>query len=265
MSRADPSRCRIWPGNTREFDPARSARLVELEALIETQGQLVPAVGRLAEDGTIEIVDGARRLTAINNLLARGVVVDFYVELRDLDDEQAFLVSTGANEGREGFTATERARSYRYMLDSGAFASEVELAAALGIDKSNVNRTLDVLELPETLTCRIIDPHAISARQASRFMSVWRDPDHQGMLAAHVRDLVPGSAARIFKLLHQVISPPEVEPNRIVTEEGVDCGHLRVMRDRSILVTLAPPTGQISLRHVVDAIGQALKALRNQQ
>ena len=265
MSRVDPSRCRIWPGNTREFDPAHSARLVELEALIETQGQLVPAVGRLAEDGTIEIVDGARRLTAVNNLIARGVDVDFYVELRTLDDEQAFLVSTGANEGREGFTATERARSYRYVLDSGAFASEVELAAALGIDKSNVNRTLDVLELPEGLTSRITDPHAISARQASRFMSAWRDPEHQAKLAPHVRDLEPGSAARIFKLLQQVINPPEVEPNRIVTADGVDCGHLRTLRDGSLVATLVPAAGQIGVRDIVVAIGHTLKALRNQQ
>lgn len=265
MSIVDPSRCRIWPGNTRDFDPARSARLAELEGLLETQGQLVPAVGRLTGDGTIEIVDGARRLTAINNLRARGVEIAFHVELRDLDDEQAFLVSTGANEGREGFTATERARSYRYMLDSGAFPSEAELAAALGIDKSNVNRTLDVLELPEVLTSRIIDAHAISARQASRFMSAWRDPDHQALLAPHVQELAPGTAARIFKQLHQVINPPEVEPNRIVTEDGVDCGHLRVMRDRSIVITLAPPTGQLVLGSVVSAIGQNLKSLRNQQ
>lgn len=265
MSPVDPSRCRIWPGNTRDFDPARSARLAELEALIETQGQLVPAVGRLTDDGTIEIIDGARRLTAVNNLLARGVEVALHVELRDLDDEQAFLVSTGANEGREGFTATERARSYRYMLDSGAFASEAELAAALGLDKSNVNRTLDVLELPEALTSRIIDAHAISARQASRFMSAWRDPDHQALLTPHLRDLVPGSAARIFKQLHQVINPPEVEPNRIVTEEGVDCGHLRTLRDGTLLVTLAPAAGQIGVREIVLAIGHMLKALRNQQ
>lgn len=265
MSRVDPSRCRIWPGNTREFDPARSARLAELEALIETHGQLVPAVGRLAEDGTIEVVDGARRLTAINNLRTRGVEVAFHVEVRDLNDEQAFLVSTGANEGREGFTATERARAYRYMLDSGAFASEAGLAAALGIDKSNVNRTLDVLELPEELTSRIIDAHAISARQASRFMSVWRDPDHQTLLVPHVRDLVPGPAARIFKRLHEVINPPEVEPNRVVTEDGVDCGHLRLMRDGSLLVTLAPAAGQIGVRAIVVAIGHTLKALRNQQ
>ncbi len=265
MSPVDPSRCRIWPGNTRDFDLARSAQLAELEALIETQGQLVPAVGRLAEDGTVEIIDGARRLTAVNNLLARGVKVSFYVELRALDDEQAFLVSTGANEGRHGFTATERARSYRYMLDSGAFASELDLAAALGIDKSNVNRTLDVLELPETLTSRITDRHAISARQASRFMSAWRDPECRAKLTPHVRDLVPSTAARIFKLLHQVIDPPEAEANRIITEDDVDCGHLRISRDNSILITLAPSAGQIAVRELVVAIGHTLKSLRNQQ
>lgn len=265
MSPVDPSRCRIWPGNTREFDPARSARLAELEALIETQGQLVPAVGRVADDGTIEIVDGARRLTAIHNLRVRGVEVDFYVELRELNDEQAFLISTGANEGREGFTATERARSYRYMLASGAFASEAELAAALGVDKSNVNRTLDVLKLPEELTTRITDAHAISTRQASRFMSAWRDKDLQPVVMPHLRDLVPGPAARVFKQLHQLISPPDVEPNRVVTEDGVDCGHLRVTRDGSLLVTLAPAAGQIGVREIVVAIGHTLKALRNQQ
>jgi len=265
VRKVDPANCRVWAGNTREFDPARNARIAELEALIEVHGQLVAAVGRMAPDGAVEIIDGARRLTAILNLRKRGVDIELMVDLRELDEREAFLVSTGANEGREAFTATERARSYRFMLDSGAYESKAELADALGLDKSNVSRTMDVLELPSILTSKIIDAHMISARQASRFMSAWRESELRLRLEPSIMKLEPGTAARIFKLLEQVVNPPAQLPDRIKTEDGAECGYLKPRPDGTLIVTLLPSAGQVEIKSIIIAIGQALKAIRNQQ
>lgn len=101
-----------------------------------------------------------------------------------MSDGEAFRLVDAENSGRSAFSAIEQARFYeRAKLGYG---SEAELAKALGLNKSTVNRTLDILRLPDDLTALIENEHAISITQASGFMANWREPQLHKTLAAAI-------------------------------------------------------------------------------
>src|SRR5690606_11331376 len=103
------------------------------------------------------------------------------VDLRELDDKAALMIVDAENRGRSDMSVLEKARFYHGAIERFYHAENV-LAEALGLNKSTVNRTLAILKLPTNLFGIIEDPHKISAKQASEFMSDWTEPALQDTL-----------------------------------------------------------------------------------
>jgi ParB-like chromosome segregation protein Spo0J len=184
------------------------------------------------------------------------------VDLRELDDEAAYRIVDAENRGRSDFSPIERARLFEKAI-AAIYYTEPALAEAYGLHKSTVNRLMAIIKLPSSVMSLIADHHEISARQASEFMNDWGSP-LQEKLEETIEDMRgkhPASAATVFKALKLAIAPrDEVEEAPVLYEE-VSYGSIRKRKQGGVRIDLLPSRGEISLKALVTAVGQALKKL----
>lgn len=151
----DPRRVTRREGWNTRFDMGEIAALA---ASIETElnrdpsdgGLLMPIrVKRISGNpaADFELVDGDRRLTAIELLLEKGVVFPQGVAATMVDKNQDDLTSTiqmiTANTGKP-FLPLEEAAAYKRLRDGGM--SVAQICAAVGRTDVHVRETLDLLE-----------------------------------------------------------------------------------------------------------------------
>lgn len=149
-------------------------RTTVLERKIEAEGQLVPViVRRNPKKRTFQLVSGFRRVTALRRL-GQGTV---YAEIRDLDDDAAFLLAIGENTGRSGYSDLDRAHVVRTQRANEM--SESEIGLLLGISTRRVRHLRKLLDLPEVVQRAVDAPeHRLGLDTAlllGRFAN--RDPE----------------------------------------------------------------------------------------
>src|SRR4051794_35940322 len=115
--RVDPKRCRIWPGNGRNYATLNYERCKDLiDSMIAEGGQKVPALVRKLKsdpDHDYEVIYGSRRHWATSWLRTNNYPeFVFLAEVRDLDDEAAFRLADLENRARQDITEFERAKNY---------------------------------------------------------------------------------------------------------------------------------------------------------
>ena len=112
----DPARCRIWEHHNRRYELLNEMRCKDLVDSIKAQGgQEFPAVVRcISGDPSYdyEVICGARRHWAVTWLRAHHYDHRFLIEIRDLNDEEAFRLSDIENRDREDISDYERATDY---------------------------------------------------------------------------------------------------------------------------------------------------------
>ena len=141
------NRIRPNPLNSRELYPEVAAR--QLEASLLDKGQNVAALGFLDLEGEVILIDGLRRLQAVQAIGWRTL----RVEIRPLPKSEAdlYLASRSANHDREDQTPLDDAFAWKRVLARKAFATQATLSKALGVDASVVSRTLKLAELPPSV------------------------------------------------------------------------------------------------------------------
>lgn len=130
------------PFNARQV--YRPQRVTELAASIAAHGQDVPGIATI-RGGRYILAAGHYRLRAIKNV---GLSTMDLMIHEGLTDRDLFAYSYRENAEREGQTTIDNALSWRHLLDSELYGSETEIAEATGMSLPNVNKTLQVLELP---------------------------------------------------------------------------------------------------------------------
>jgi len=142
--------------------------LIELAALIESQGLLqrlsIVALG----DDRYGVVAGGRRLRAMLMLAATGRwPADQLIECKLYDEAQALQVSLAENSGRQSMHPADQMEAFRRLIDDGLTVSQV--AARFGVSALTVERRLKL------------------ARLAPRFIDLYRadeiEPDQLQALA----------------------------------------------------------------------------------
>ena len=264
----DPALCDVWAGNTRDVAALASPAFADLMESLQKVGQQVPAIARISpgDPDRLEIVAGACRLTAIRRINEeRGVheQMRLLVDLRDLDDEAALKIVDAENRGRSDMSQFEKACFYERAIP-GIYATEQNLAAALGLNKSTVNRTLAIARLPGEVVALVEDRHAISAAQASAFLSDWNRPELLETLNDTIVDLSAkgqASAAVVFKALREAVAPPGALGAVTIVHEGADLGSVRRKASGAVVIELRPAAGPLGWKSVAQATGQALKQL----
>ena len=136
---ADPEQPR------RGFDPAG---LAELAASIKEYGVLAPILVRVTAGGTYRVVAGERRLRA-SKLLGLDTIPAI-IDSDDSEDQSTLAKQLVENIQREDLSPLERAHAMAQLRDKHSWSVR-EIARRLGASKSTVQRSLELLNLPDDL------------------------------------------------------------------------------------------------------------------
>ncbi len=117
-------------------------KLNDLKASIKEKGVLQPILVRKRE-GRYEVVAGERRLKAAQALELEKVPVI----IKEVTDQEAFVISLVENIQREELNPIEEAEAYRKLIEEFSYTQE-DVARSVGKDRSTVSNLLRVLKLP---------------------------------------------------------------------------------------------------------------------
>lgn len=110
-----------------------------------------------------EIVSGHRRHRACSEL---GLTVYAAVCDEPLSDLELFLAMERENREREDLSPYDQGWMYVHALDSGLFASQRELAVAIGMSHTWVRKAIQIARLPVDVIEAFTDPTAIQPAHA---------------------------------------------------------------------------------------------------
>ena len=125
----------------------RPARVSELAASIGAHGQDTPGIATL-RNGRYVLVAGHYRYKALRLLNNRPMLL---LIRKDLTDQQMYQMSFRENEEREDQSALDNALAWKSLLANGTYSTENELAEVTGYSVPNINKTLAMLRLDESV------------------------------------------------------------------------------------------------------------------
>ncbi len=146
LLKVSPDEVKPWAGHNRDYASLTPERCADLIESIGRSGQQFPAIVRPAGEGGYELVCGARR-----HWTTRHLGIDLEVEVRKLDDVEAFILQDIENRDREDISDLERALDYRHALGAYFDGSKSKLAESLKMDRGNLTRLLQLAELPNDI------------------------------------------------------------------------------------------------------------------
>jgi ParB family chromosome partitioning protein len=168
----ETSQCKIWEKHNRAFELLNDIRCKDLiDQFKETGKQEFPGIVRLIENGgevKYEIICGARRFWTSKYLGWK-----YFVEIRELTDEEAFRLSDVENRAREDISDYERALDYKHALGY-YYQNQVQMASRLEVSTSWLSRYLDIADFPEEVVSAyrdITEIKVIHARKLKPFLS----------------------------------------------------------------------------------------------
>jgi ParB family chromosome partitioning protein len=130
-----------------------------------------------------EIVFGHRRHRACQEL---GLPVLALIE--PVDDQTLFVNMERENRSRKNLSAWEQGCMYARALDQGLYASNRQLASAIGRDLGDVGKALSLARLPEAVVSAFVSPLDLQFRWAKPLGDVQqRDPEGLLRRASEVR------------------------------------------------------------------------------
>ncbi len=157
----------------RQNQPRRTIDPTELEQMVTTiralgiiQPIVVRPLGEQQPNDAYEIVAGERRWRAAQ-LAGMSMVPTI---IRTLDERRTALYSLAENIARSDLNAMELARGYRSVVDEQGF-SQTELAEAIGQNVKTLNRTLQLLKLPDAIQ-DLIEQGALTAKHGELLLGL---------------------------------------------------------------------------------------------
>jgi ParB family transcriptional regulator, chromosome partitioning protein len=169
----EPSQCKIWDRHNRDYALLNETKCKDLIDQFKVTGkQEFPGIVRLIEgEGEIkyEIICGARRFWTSKYLGWK-----YFIEIRDLSDEEAFRLSDIENRAREDISDYERALDYKNALGH-YYQNQVQMANRLEVSTSWLSRYLDIADLPEEIVNAyrdITDIKVIHARKLKPYLAL---------------------------------------------------------------------------------------------
>lgn len=170
LRRVDPAECRMWQHHNRDY-----ARLTEdncrdlIDSLVAQGGQEQPAIVRpIKGEGGLryEVIAGARRHFAVTWLRHNNYPqFEYYVEVRDLKDEECFRLSDLENRNRKDISDYERALDYRGALER-YYDTQQSMASRMKVAENWLSRYLMLANLPAEIVSAYADIHDLKLRHA---------------------------------------------------------------------------------------------------
>jgi ParB family chromosome partitioning protein len=179
--KVDPARCRMWSGHNRHYDLLDEKNCADLIEGLKAQGeQEFPAiVRRVTDDSRIdyEVICGARRHWAISWLRSHNFPrFKYLIEVRDLNDEEAFRLADAENRDRADISDFERAADYLQALDRYYDGMQKNMANRLEVSEGWLSRYLDLARLPKEIISAFAAVTDLRVQHAREIKPLLRDP-----------------------------------------------------------------------------------------
>ncbi len=150
---------RFIPVSDIDIDPDQPRRVFDEEALeqlsssIGEYGVISPILVRVSEGGTYRLISGERRFRAAK--MAGLDSIPAMIEQEETEGASLLSKQLVENLQREDLGSMERALAIGQLRDQFSLSVR-EIAQKLGISKSSVQRSLDILSLPDDLQAALI-------------------------------------------------------------------------------------------------------------
>jgi ParB family chromosome partitioning protein len=150
----DPARCRIWEGNGRRYDLLNEANCADLIEGFKAQGkqEYAAVVRRVNDDPNydFEVITGTRRHWTVSWLRAHNYPqFKFYVDVRNLTDEEAFRLADIENRDRRDISDYERGVDYARAIANYYHGSQKAMAERLEMSPGYLSKFLALAALPD--------------------------------------------------------------------------------------------------------------------
>lgn len=184
----DPKACRMWAGHNRLYSLLTPDNCADLIDSIRAQGrQEIPAVVRRLRgdpDHDYEVVSGARRHFAVSHLreVEHRREIQYLVEVRDLEDEEAFRFSDLENRSRQDISDYERGREYLAALGAYYDGNLSRMAGRMEMSKGTLSSYLSVARLPDVVLRAYGDPRAVAVRHGQALNPILRGEGREPLL-----------------------------------------------------------------------------------
>jgi len=189
----DPRNVKLVDGfNIRTIDPD-SDDIQHLKASIKENGLQRPLVLKANPDAAVDgkeyiAVDGHRRLTAINLLIAEGEDIRYVkAEIsKRMNDEQALLAMFTLNDG-EPLNPIEKAEGVRRLIDVYGY-TPAEVATKIAETQATVSNLMKLAQMPKNIRNKI----AQNLISASLVLQISRKVKDETKFAEQVEELTKG-------------------------------------------------------------------------
>ena len=209
--RVSPAICRMWEGHNRRYDLLDEVACQDLIEGFRSQGQQIPALVReIHDDGAVvyEVISGARRhwtATFLNQPLL--------IEIRQLTDEQAFLLADAENRQRKDISDYERAVDYARAI-TAYYRSITHMAEAMQVQKAWLSNYLALAKLPEAVLAAYRTVTDIKVHHATKLRPLLEDKKASGRLLKRAKELSEGEGMDGPKVLAALIAAAKPPKNR---------------------------------------------------
>jgi len=181
--------------NPRKVKPAREAQQT-LVALIRSQGLLQPLVVRPLDRKRYEVVAGARRLKALQQIHKGNGNPKIPCILRNVDEQTADAMSLGENFGREAMHPLDEAEAFAKLATSGG-KDAAAIAAEFGVPEHYVRQRMKLATLAAPVKAAHRDgaidtatAEAFAAVPEDRQLEVWQELRGNPRHPEHVRNVI---------------------------------------------------------------------------
>ncbi len=183
-----PGRCKMWTHHNRLYELLDERSCADLVESFRTQGQITPVVARKSINDSAydyEIVCGARR-----HWTASYLKRDLQLEVRDLTDEEAFLLSDADNKDSQDISEYERGLEYAAMVRVLYEGSQQRLADRVGLSKDVVSDYIALADLDRIIVQAYPDPRWIKRHHGKQIRARWSDPKARERMLAIAQTLL---------------------------------------------------------------------------
>lgn len=258
IEQVDPARCRMWSEHNRDYAALDEARCADLIESFKAQGrQEVPAIVRRVRDDPdfdFEVICGARRHWTVSWLRDHHYSeFRLLVEVRELNDEEAFRISDLENRARVDLSDIERARDYQRALDRHYGGEQKAMAKRLNVSETWLSRYLDLARIPAELLVAFDDPHELGIRHGSDLKSLLKTDELRRKVLAEARvismERAAGAAAKkpadVIRRLAAAAAPKKTgspkntaRPDTVVSASGVPVLRVGGAKRKEVSLTL---------------------------
>ena len=274
----DPSTIRESAAPNRDASAYADAAFEQLKTNIQSAGRNISAIkvrrvkrvrGRALAHVLYEVVYGHRRLRACQEL---GLQVLAVIE-NEMDDRAALLERVAENTGRQDFTALELGRICVHALKAELFATQRQLASALGRDTGDISKAIALASLPPAVIAAFDCPSDLQYRHAKPLRDAY-DRDPSAVMAAAqelFEEIGPKPPGKVLACLTReatnAIGPSNSAPTIPLVWQGTTFGEYQIGAGGHVTIKIldqvSSSLGEILARELQEFYGMYISDLSN--